>query len=245
VSSGYYAACAGLMAQTQALDIVANNLANLSTTAYHAEQPTFRSLLAGVQTAGTNPLNRALNDYGMLSGTRIDSSPGNLERTGNPLDLAIEGSAFFVIQTPAGVRYTRNGSFQVSTKGQLITSAGDPVMGDQGTIILPAGEVSISADGTISTAGAVAGKLKLVEFAPGTAPQAEGASYYSAPPKTVRPAAGSSVRQGMLEASNVNAVAGTVSLIVVQRQADMMERALSAYYNELDRVATADLPRIS
>jgi flagellar basal-body rod protein FlgF len=244
VNSGYYAACAGLMAQTQALDIVANDLANLSTTAYRGQQPTFRSLLAGTQVAGGNPLNLAINNFNVLSGSRIDSSPGNLERTGNPLDLALEGGGFFVVQTPTGVRYTRNGSFQVSTKGQLITRTGDPVMGQKGVIVLPPGEISISSDGTISTAGAVVDKLRIVEFAPGTVPVAEGTSYYSAPPKAVQLATGATVRQGMLEASNVNAIAATVSLIVVQRQADMMERALSAYYNELDRVATADLPRV-
>ncbi|HUK23288.1 MAG TPA: flagellar basal-body rod protein FlgF [Terriglobales bacterium] len=244
MNSGYYAACAGLMAQTQALDIVANNLANLGTTAYHGQQPTFRSLLAGAPAAGANPLNFAINDFDVLGGSRIDSSPGNLERTGNPLDLALEGNGYFVVQTAAGVRYTRNGSFQVSTKGQLITSTGDPVMGDQGVIVLPAGPVSISADGTISSAGATAGKLRIVEFAPGTSPVAEGTSYYSAPANSVRTAAGAYVRQGMLEASNVNPVAATVSLIVVQRQADMMERALSAYYNEFNRVAAQDLPRV-
>jgi flagellar basal-body rod protein FlgF len=232
------------MAQSQALEIVANNLANLSTTAYHGQRPTFRSLLAGAQAAGGNPLNLAINNFDVLSGSRIDSTPGNLERTGNPLDLAIEGNGFFVVQTQAGVRYTRNGSFQVSTKGQLMTAAGDPVMGEQGVIVLPAGQISISSDGTISTAGAVAGKLKIVEFAPGTSPVAEGASYYSAPAKAVQPATRSLVRQGMLEASNVNAVAATVGLIVVQRQADMMERALSAYYNEFNRVAAEDLPRV-
>lgn len=245
MNSGYYAACAGLMAQTQALDLVANNLANLSTAGYRGEQPDFRTVLAGrLLAVGTNPLNRAINDFGVLSGSALDLSPGNLERTGNPLDLAIEGKGFFAVQTPAGVRYTRNGAFQVSPKGQLITASGDPVLGEQGAIVLPPGPVSISADGTISSLGAVAGKLRIVEFAPGASPAAEGNSYYSAPATAVRPSANSSVRQGMLEASNVNPVAATVNLIVVQRQADMMERALSAYYNDINRVAAEDLPHV-
>jgi len=245
VNSGYYAACAGLMAQTQALDLVANNLANLGTTGYRGARPSFRALLAGTAHAvSANPLNRAINNFSVLSGSTVDLSSGNLEHTGNPLDLAIEGSGFFAVQTRAGVRYTRNGSFQVSTKGQLITGSGDPVLGETGPIVLPSGPISISDDGTISSAGAVAGKLRLVEFVPGASPVAEGSSYYSAPAKAVRPAAGSSVEQGTLEASNVNPVAATVSLIVVQRQADMMERALSAYYNDINRVAAEDLPHV-
>jgi flagellar basal-body rod protein FlgF len=100
--SGYYAACAGFKTQTDALDLVANNLANLSTTGFRGQEPTFHALLAGAQGERIGPLNRAINDFDVLGGTRIDLTSGSMQRTGNPLDLAIEGKGFFAIQTRAG-----------------------------------------------------------------------------------------------------------------------------------------------
>ncbi len=245
MNSGYYAACAGLESQNQALELVANNLANLSTTAYRGQHPTFRSLLAGSPSIGGNLLNYAINNYNVLGDTHLDPSPGNLQETGSPLDLAIEGGGFLVVKTQAGLRYTRNGSLQVSPKGQLITRAGDPVLGQQGPILLPNGVPTISADGTISVDGALVEKLRLVEFADDSPPVSEGASYYSASGAPPHPATASDIRQGMLEASNVSAVAATVDLITVQRRFEMLQGALSAYYNTFNRIAAEDLPRVS
>jgi flagellar basal-body rod protein FlgF len=244
LNSGYYSACAGLRAQTEALELVANNLANLSTVGYRGQQATFHSLLAGYAGAGSNLLNRAINDYSVLGDTRTDLTAGNLEPTGNPLDLAMEGGGFFVVQTQAGVRYTRDGSFRVSAKNLLVSAAGDLVLGDQGPVVVPSGQVSISADGTLSVDGAVAGKLRVVEFAPGAAPVAEGSGLYSADGTAPQAATASYVRQGMLESSNVNAVLATVNLMSIQRHFEMMQGALSAYYNTFNRIAAQDLPRV-
>jgi flagellar basal-body rod protein FlgF len=245
MDSGYYAACTALVSRTEALDTIANNLANASTVGYRAQRNVFSSVLAEANNASDSPLNQAMNSFGVLSGTTLDQSQGALQKTGNNLDLAIQGSGFFVVQTPNGPMYTRNGGFQVSSKGQLITGSGDPVMGSSGTITMPAGEVSISADGTISSNGAVAGKLKLVQFAPGTNLTSAGETYYSAPPKTEIPATDSTIKQGMLESSNVNPVASMVELITAQRSAEMMQRALSMFNSEMDKTATQDLPKIS
>jgi len=244
MNSGYYAACAGLMAQSLALDVLANNLANLSTTGYRGQVPTFRALLTGTLAVAANPLNRAINNFGVLGGSRIDSSPGSLQRTGSPLDLAIEGAGYFVIQTKVGTRYTRAGNFRISVQGVLMTGAGDPVLGQQGPITVPGGQVSISADGTLSVDGAVADKLRVVEFPADAEMTSEGAAYYSAPDKAATPAVNSFIRQGMLETSNVNAMTATVELIALQRRADMLENALSIYYNNLNRIAADDLPRV-
>jgi flagellar basal-body rod protein FlgF/flagellar basal-body rod protein FlgG len=245
MDSGYYAACTALVSRTEALDTIANNLANASTVGYRAQRNVFSSVLAEANNASDSPLNQAMNSFGVLSGTTLDQSQGALQKTGNNLDLAIQGSGFFVVQTPNGPMYTRNGGFQVSSKGQLITGSGDPVMGSSGTITMPPGEVSISADGTISSNGAVAGKLKLVQFAPGTNLTSAGETYYSAPPKTEIPATDSTIKQGMLESSNVNPVASMVELITAQRSAEMMQRALSMFNSEMDKTATQDLPKIS
>jgi flagellar basal-body rod protein FlgF len=244
VDSGYYAACAGLSAQTQALDLIANNVANLNTTGYRGQQQTFQSLVASASGEFANPLNRALNNFNVLGETRTDLSSGALQATGNGLDLGIEGEGFFVVQTQAGQVYTRNGNFQMSTSGQLLTQAGDPVLGDQGPITVPSGPLSISADGTVSVNGALVDKIRLVELAPGNSLVAVGASYYSAPDKALHPAAHSSVRQGMLEASNVNPVTAVVDLLAIQRRAEMLERAMSAFYSTFNKVAANDLPHV-
>lgn len=244
MDSGYYAACAGLAAQTQALELVAHNLANLGTAGFRGEQATFRSLLAGGGTVAWNPLNAAVNNFSVLAGSRIDRSSASLTATGNPLDLGIAGSGFFVVKSAQGEVYTRNGGFHLTPTGKLVTAQGDAVLGQQGAITLPSGAVSVSPDGTISVDGAVAAQLRLAEFSPDTNLEAAGNTLYSAPPGSALPAASSSVRQGMLEASNVSPVESVVQLISVQRNAEMMQRALSLFDSQLNQTAVQDLPRV-
>jgi flagellar basal-body rod protein FlgF/flagellar basal-body rod protein FlgG len=244
MDSGLYAACTALIARTQALDTIANNLANASTVGFRAERNVFSSVLATAGDAAQSPFSQAVNRFGILSGTTIDQSQGALEKTGNELDLGIEGSGYFVVQTADGPMYTRNGAFQVSSHGQLVTASGDAVMGDRGVINILPGPVSISADGTISSNGAVEGKLRLVEFPPDTAFKSMGNTYYSAPVKSAQPATNSNVRQGMLESSNVNPVEGMIELVSAQRTAEMMQRTLSMLNNDMDKTAAQDLPKV-
>jgi flagellar basal-body rod protein FlgF len=243
MDSGYYAACTALASRMQALDTIANNLANASTPGFRAQHNVFSAALMAAGASGS-PLSQAVNNYGILSGTTMDRSQGALQKTGNDLDLAIQGSGFFVVQTANGPMYTRNGSFQVSGTGQLVTASGDAVMGDKGIISMLPGPVSISPDGTISSNGAVAGKLKLVDFAPGAALTSAGGNYYSAPAKAATPAIGSTVMQGSLENSNVNPVSGMVELIAAQRSADMMQRVVTLFGTEMDKTASQELPKI-
>ena len=260
MDSGLYAACAGLRAQSQALEVAAHNLANLNTSGFRAQQATFQSLVAAAP-AGTNGLggggnavlssarNRATNIFGVLEGTHMDLTAGNLLATGNPLDVAIEGSGFFAVQTAGGTRYTRNGSFQVSSAGQLVTEAGDLVLSDpalkeKGAINVPAGAVSIASDGTLSVNGAVAGTIGLVTFASSTPLTSEGGSLISAPEGSATLTPQPALKQGALESSNVNSIASVVTLIGVQRQAEMLQRALSLFDSEFDRIATSDLARV-
>lgn len=243
MDSGLYAACTALVSRTQALDTIANNLANASTVGFRAERNVFSSVLAS-KNSESGPLNNAINQFGILGGTTLDQSQGALQKTGNDLDLAIEGPGYFVVQTANGPRYTRNGSFQVSSRGQLVTDSGDAVMGQGGVITMLPGPVSISSDGTISSSGAVSGKLRVVEFPAGTQLSSAGGSYYSAPANSAKAAVGSDVRQGMLESSNVNPVSAMVELVTAQRQAEMMQRALSMFNSEIDKTATQDLPKV-
>ncbi len=249
MDSGFYAACAGLRAQSQALEVAAHNLANLNTAGFRGQQTTFQSLMAVSGSTVPNVLNSATNNFGVLEGTHLDMTAGNLETTGNPLDVAIERGGFFVIQTAGGTRYTRNGSFQVSSSGVLVTAAGDPVLGDpalgaKGVINVPVGPVSIAPDGTLSVNGAVAGSIQLVEFAPGTKLTSEGGSLIAAPAGSAKPAQQSMLKEGALESSNVNPISSVVMLIGVQRQAEMLQRAMSLFDTEFNHIASTDLAKV-
>lgn len=159
--------------------------------------------------------------------------------------MAMEGSGFFVVQTKAGLKYTRDGNFQVDTNGLLTTASGDPVMGDQGPINVPSGPITIAPDGTLSSQGAIVGTLQLVDFPPGTPLVPEGNSMYQAPAGTATPAADPRVRQDTLESSNMNPITGTVSLIMIQRQTQLLQQALTIFYNDFDKSAAEDVSRVS
>jgi flagellar basal-body rod protein FlgF len=244
MDSGYYAACAGLAAQTQALELVAHNLANLSTTGYRGQETTFRSLLAGNGAVRTSALNVVLNNFGVLGGSRVDLTSGSLVPTGNPLDVAVSGSGFLAVQSAQGVLYTRDGSFHLTSTAQLVNGEGNAVLGEQGPITLPSGNVNISSDGTISVDGVLVDKLRLAEFSPETSLIAVGSATYSAPNGSALTAAGTAVNQGMLESSNVSPTEGVVQLITVQRNTEMLSRALSALDGQLNQIAVQDLPKI-
>lgn len=246
MDSGLYAACAGLMARTDSLDAIANNLANTSTVGFRARQGSFSSVLAE---AGKHPLgsvlNQVTNNYGVFGSTHLDAAQGSLTATGNSMDFAIQGPGYFAVQTANGTQYTRNGAFRVSPQGQLTTQSGEAVLGQGGAIRLAPGTVSVGPDGTISSNGVVAGRLKLVEFAPGTELQGAGNNFYTAPAISERAATQSSVNQGMLENSNVNPVVSVVALIDAQRSAETMRHALSMFDTELNKTAAQDLPRVN
>jgi len=117
------------------------------------------------------------------------------------------------------------------------------VLGVSGPITLASGELAISADGTVSVGGGVAGKLRISEFSSADALTPAGENYYSAAKGTDKPATASAVRQGMLESSNVNPVAAMVGLITAQRQAEMIGRAMTAFDSTFNRIAVDELPR--
>ena len=185
MDSGYYAAMTGLVARTQALDTAAANLANADTPGYRAEREFFRSVLLGPGALNPNfdsQLGETVNNYGLLGGDKLSMAQGALEQTGNPLDLAIEGQGFFMVQTPNGPRYTRDGSFHRTQSGQLVTKAGEPVLSAAGQpILIPPGEVAVGADGSVSVAGGVVAAVGVFTFPAGTELTPEGANHYVAP----------------------------------------------------------------
>ena len=244
MDSGYYAAFSGWLARSQALDVAAGNLANAGTAGYRAERDYFRSTILGPD-ALRSQLNTTVNAFGILGGTQLDLGQGALTPTGNPLDLAIQGEGFFTTRTQQGVRYTRDGQFQRAQDGTLATRTGDAVLDARGQAIrIPAGNIAVGEDGAVSVNGALAGRIAVVGFASPGSLAAEGANRYAAVDGARPTPATGSVRQGALEASNQDVIEGSLQLVLMQRQAEMMQKAVSMFSNDLDKTASEDLPRV-
>lgn len=245
MESGYYAAATGLVARMQALDNAAANLANAQTPGYRAEREYFRSALLGPNSEDSQ-LGQTVNNYGLLGGDQLSMAQGQLQETGNPLDLAIEGQGFFEVKTANGPRFTRDGAFHRSPTGQLVTEAGEPVLAPDGKpIAIPPGEVSIGADGSISVAGGIAATVGVFSFPAGTELKPEGSNRYVAP-ANVKPlaATGFEVRQGEIETANENVIQSSLDLVMMQREAEMMQKALTIFHTDFDKFATEDLPKV-
>ena len=245
MDSGYYAAFAGLVARTQALDTAASNLANAQTTGYRAEREYFRSVLLD-PLGGDSQLGGTVNNFGVLGGDRLDLAQGLLTSTGNALDLAIQGQGFFAVQTPTGLRYTRDGSFHRAANGQLVSASGEAVLSASGQpIAIPPGEVSVGVDGALSVNGAVAGAIAVFAFPTGTELTPEGKNRYRAPASaTASLSAGFAIQQGALESANQDVIQGSLDLLMMQRQAETMQRALTIFHTDFNKTAAEDIPRV-
>jgi flagellar basal-body rod protein FlgF/flagellar basal-body rod protein FlgG len=245
MDSGYYAAMTGLLARTQALDTAAANLANAQTPGYRAEREFFRSVLLGPDAMGSQ-LAHTVNSYGLLGGDRLSMSQGALQQTGNPFDLAIEGEGFFEIQASKGLRFTRDGSFHRSQGGNLVTSDGEPVLSASGKpISVPPGEVSVGSDGVLSVDGGAVAVVGVFAFPSGTDLTPEGANRYVAPGGINAFVSNkATIRQGAIESANEDAVQGTLDLLMMQRQAEMMQKALTVFHTEFNKTACEDLPKV-
>ncbi|MGC1422414.1 MAG: flagellar hook basal-body protein, partial [Terracidiphilus sp.] len=171
---------------------------------------------------------------------------GPLQPTGNPLDLAIDGNGFFAVRTSNGIRYTRDGSFHRSQTGIVVTAANEPVLSSTGQpIAIPPGEVAVGSTGVISVSGGVVATVGVTDFPEKAQLKPEGANRYVAPDgiKASR-SKDAGIHQGALEGANQDVVQGTLGLIMMQRQAEMMQKALTVFHTEFNKTATEDLPRV-
>jgi flagellar basal-body rod protein FlgF len=209
------------------VDVVANNIANLNTTGYKADGALFEEFLMPDASSELFQLPDRQPSYVRDRATWHDMSAGPVQRTGNPLDVALDGDGFLVVQTARGERYTRNGALQLNATGQLVTAAGDLVLGDGGPIQLQNTDhdVSINADGSITVReGASAksdsarGRLRLVSFGPDVSLQKDGATLFAAPADAVpQPTQKVRVIQGGIEQSNVRGVVEMSRMIEITR----------------------------
>ena len=208
------------------LDVVANNIANINTNGFKADKSLFEEYLA----PNAHEDNFARPDrrvsFVQDRGTYRDFSQGPSEETKNPLDVAVDGNAFLAVQTAAGERYTRDGGLQINSQGQLVTAAGDAVLGTSGPIVFQPGDkdIFIAPDGGVtvrqgtSNLDSLRGKLRLVSFTQAQSLLKEGSNLYSAGEgATPQPATTAKLRQGYLEKSNVNSVLEMSHMIEVTR----------------------------
>ena len=240
------------VALTRELEAVANNVANLNTTGFKADSTVFEEFLMPV--ARDNHFNVADRRVSFVRdrATWHDLSQGPVQRTGNPLDVAIDGDGFFVVQTQRGERYTRNGAFQINPNGELVTSEGDRVLGEGGPVRFQSTDntINIGRDGSIrvregsnATIDASRGKLRLVAFEQPLRLQKDSGSKFTAPANVQpRPATNPAVTQGAVEKSNVRAVSEMTRMIEITRTysqiAQMLQQHSEMRRGTIEKLAT-------
>jgi flagellar basal-body rod protein FlgF len=225
------------MALHRELEVVANNIANMNTTGFKGDAAMFEQYLSPV--ARENRFNGADRQISFVQdrGTWHNFSQGAFQPTGGALDVAIDGKAFLVVQTTGGERYTRNGSLQINSQGQLVTTEGDTVLGDNGPITFQQLDrnITISQEGRITVLEgnnekneSLRGKLKLVSFADAQRLQKDGTNNFVAPAGTTPEPAAKTVRviQGSIEKSNVSAIADVSRMMEITRNYSMIATML-------------------
>ena len=258
-TKGIYTSLSGAIAQSQRLDTIANNLANVNTPAFKKDQQIFREYL----TANERPPNvlqvpkvpaSIESFYDMQGGDKsyVDSAgtytnfdQGGLKQTGNKLDFAIDGKAFFEVATPAGTRLSRGGQFTVDGNGQLVTKEGYPVLMQgadnlgangadvaQRVIQLSGGNISVSENGQIFENNEPIAQLSLVEVADLDTLSKQGNGLYQFKQNSnpqVTNSATAKIHQGYVEASNVNIVQEMTDMISATRVFESLQKGISAY----------------
>jgi len=234
----------GMLANQAAQEAVAQNLANASTTGFKHDVPRFQSFGDALINQMSNGKSQTIGSLGFGAGAPTldtDFSDGALQKTGNPLDVALTGNAYLSVQTPQGVRYTRDGAMTRDAQGKLILVNGRlPVLGTDGKpiqISAMAKDITIDANGVIAADGKRAGQLQLVGLSRANAPQKVGDNLFNASNVNTL-SAGSSVQQGFLEASNVNVVEEMVTMISVMRAYETSEKMLQMQDDALGKATT-------
>jgi flagellar basal-body rod protein FlgF len=250
-SKGIYAAVSGAMAQSSRLDTIANNLANVNTNAFKKDRQVFSEYLSAYEKEdglircprvpasieSFYDMNGGDTSYVNPAGTYTSFEQGGLRPTGSALDFALDGKGFFEVATPNGVRWTRNGSFQVDAQGRMVTKDGFPVLkegqGDplQRAITVQSSNLTVSQRGEVFDGGNPVGKLAVVDFVKPDDLQKVGNNLYQLKSNAVSqptPISEGRVHQGYAEASNVNVVEEMTDMIAANRVFEAAQHAVKA-----------------
>jgi flagellar basal-body rod protein FlgF len=252
MGDGIYTALTGALAQEHTLDIVANNVANTSTAGFRGDRVVFGQFLAGAQ-KGTNfdprqPPPGETDRFVKVQDNPLDLTNGVLRATGNPLDLAIGGEGFFTVRTPAGDRLTRAGKCMLKDAGHMTTALttvdGNYLLDDQNEVIVfprDVKDIQIIEDGTVRVDGYDYAKLGIRTVMDPKLLQREGTTMFNVPPGTqlLEPQV-VDIRQGHLEASNVNPMGGLYQLISVSRTFEALQRVIQTF-QQMDQRTARDI----
>ena len=238
MSRGIYVALSGAIAQQEALDLTATNVANAVTPGYQRLRPVFKEALATAQ--GKTPGDPNLR-YAEVDRTAVDTSAGAARVTNGALDAVLPRGAYLALATPRGERYTRAASLAVGDDGTVKTQSGSPVASDGGATIQAragGGAVTLDKDGTVKQAGVALGKLKIVRFETPSALAMEGAGVLSAAQAGAATPATESLEVGSVEESNAQPVTEMTELMTASRAFDAMQKALETLGQVDQRLVT-------
>ena len=221
------------------MDITANNLANVNTTAFKAEHPLFEEFL--VKRLNEDDVS-FVQDYGSYR----DLREGEFTRTGRPLDIAISGDGYFSIETPDGVRYTRNGSFRLDTEGTIVSINNQPLLDENGRTIkvdVQFQDVSIAPDGTITTGEGQTQKIDVVKFNNPQILKQVGNGLYDAEDYASVPAVDVQIMQRTLEKSNVQPILEMTAMIDIMRAYQSAQKLLDSEH-DMQMKAIEEMPTV-
>lgn len=221
-----YTGLSGQLAAFKHLEVIANNLANMNTTGYRSERILFEKALtrettrisSGAFDSDINqPTNLKTDEYVGIRGSFTDFSEGSIESSGNPLDVAIQGLGFFVVNGPDGARYTRSGNFRLDTSSRITTQDGLPVQGTGGDIVASGADIQITNEGEVLADGKSVGKFRIVQAGPNDLERAAGMLFKPKAGAEITELTGVRVQGGAVEGSNVNAVRELTDMIMASR----------------------------
>lgn len=224
---GYYSAASGMSAALLNQDILAQNLAHAPVPGYRRQTLSFQEYIAPQPTSGDPTMTRPIHGA-QVTQNASSFANGPVQSTGNPLECAISGDGFFVLEGPNGPVYTRNGQFQISADGQLVSASGYPVSSGGGSLRIPsnAAQILIAQDGTVTADGTQIGQIRLASFANPNQLERAGPTLFAAPDGVSPQTSTSLIRQGYREGSNVSVVDEMVQMLVGMRQYEAASKSL-------------------
>ncbi|MBI2566442.1 MAG: flagellar hook basal-body protein [Candidatus Schekmanbacteria bacterium] len=262
MDSGLYTATSGMIAEYQRLQVIANNIANADTAGFKTDRTFFELVRGAMARAPHGDAPIRANDQTLAAGTRFDPLSGSLRQTGNPFDVAVEGDGYFMVGTPGGVKYTRDGGFRLAGDGTLVNASGLAALDPNGNtmrIDLAAGgaaggrsndtggPIVIDEAGRIFRGEQELGQLGLRDFPQAQARLRKVGDALFAPVRAddSGEATVSRVRQGHLEGSNVNILREMAEMIESQRAFESYQKIVVSIANDMDRKAATELGSIA
>lgn len=239
------AAAGGIQSRMEALDMLANNLANTSSSGFKADREFYTTYLAPELGSESSPI---VGETPLVQQHWTDFSQGNLVKSGNETDLALSGSGFFAVNGPNGTLYTRNGNFHRTSQGLLVTEEGYPVRLSTGQPVQtqPDESIVVSRDGQVSQGGSTLGQIAVVDFKDPHQLAKAGSAYFTTSDPKIGPdgAANAEIYQGSAETSNAAPAESAARMVTLLRSFEMLQHAIKIG-TEMNRHAVEEVARVN